>query len=157
MNINKIREAKYLISDLVLKDKYNSDYFCIACINQKHEKTQHCDVCKRCVCERIYHCSFLKKCITEKNRAFFSIYCVVSIFLYLFAIEFNFSKSFFDCFINLWVLFMFIGFFLKANFVFNTETRYYNLPNNRTGNIETYPLYTCTLSTLSSQRRNTRA
>jgi hypothetical protein len=83
---NNIKKANSLITDLIFKDKYETDKFCFKCIRKQILVDGHCDKCKKCVSRHVFHCPLLDKCISTKtNKFIYKTYNVLTLILYGFA------------------------------------------------------------------------
>jgi hypothetical protein len=84
LKITKIKDAKSLISNLILKDKYDNDDICFKCLKKKLIGNKHCERCKGCVHGQIFHCPLLGKCISSKrNEPIWALYNFFTLILYL--------------------------------------------------------------------------
>jgi ABC-type multidrug transport system fused ATPase/permease subunit len=119
MKINKIREAKEIITHLVLENNYDLQKFCHTCLNLKLEGNRHCSICKRCIIGYNHHCPFFNKCISKKTFIVFNLFIFFSMILFTLAVyKANLRLSKFEFLICLFVSFgsfvMFLVNFKKA-------------------------------------------
>lgn len=119
MKINKIREAKEIITHLVLENDYDLQKFCHTCLNLKLEGNRHCSICKRCIIGYNHHCPFFNKCISKKTFIVFNLFIFFSMILFTLAVyKANLRLSKFEFLICLFVSFgsfvMFLVNFKKA-------------------------------------------
>ncbi|EOB11872.1 ankyrin repeat-containing protein [Nosema bombycis CQ1] len=144
IKINKIKDVKSLISNMIVRNEYKLEMFCLTCLNKTSGDEKHVDEFNKCISGFVFDCPLLHRPITSKNGGSFVLYSLFLVILYVFAISMNFDYKnyfFYEFLICLFLaIFDFVKFFraIKARNIELEGERYnsnsanmllINLPN----------------------------
>ncbi|WBW71611.1 palmitoyltransferase Akr1 [Schizosaccharomyces osmophilus] len=79
--IGGVTQRRECIEDLLGRNAFDQNSFCLKCLQLKPNRSFHCISCGRCVYRYDHHCPWIGNCVGMKNHKSFLIYTLSLVFL----------------------------------------------------------------------------